>query len=265
MPSIGNTFLKLLQTALYAIIFCCSAIILGVYSYYLAILADRDIPIAGWKKAVEGLSGAAVLYMIFAVLLTCFLGGVRIFAFLAIVLDVLFTGAMIAIAVLTRDGAHSCQGNVDTPLGSGPSNSNSVAYGKNGFGFGDMENSTYAPDLQLACRLNKVAFAVSIIAAGLFLICAGLQLGIARKHQKEKRIGPSPANGYTSGSKRHFWQRRSRAAPIDPEGGITDPKYSHDTGYTGAPTATYDSTGRPVSGGFHTGPTGSYAAPHANY
>ena len=38
-----------------------------------------------WEKAVEGLSGAAVLYTIFAVVLTCCLGGISVFAFLAIV------------------------------------------------------------------------------------------------------------------------------------------------------------------------------------
>ena len=103
--------------------------------------------------------------MIFAVILTCFLGGFSFFAFLAIVLDVLFIGAMIAIAVLTRDGASSCNGIVNTPLGNGPSNSKDPGYGNNGFGFGNGENVTYAPNLHLACRLNTAAFAVSIIAA----------------------------------------------------------------------------------------------------
>jgi hypothetical protein len=147
------------------LIFCCAAIILGIYSYFLSVLADRNLPIAIWKKAVEGLSGSAVLYMIFAVVLTCCLGGISFFAFLAIVLDVLFVGAMLAIAVLTRDGASSCQGNVNTPLGNGPSNSKDPGYGRGGFGFGGDNNVTYAPNLHLACRLNTTAFAVSIIAA----------------------------------------------------------------------------------------------------
>jgi len=230
MPSLGSTFLRILQTILYAILFCCSAIILGVYSYFLAILADRNLRIDAWKKAVEGLSGAATLYMVFAVILTCCLGGKRIFAFMAIVFNILFAGAMIAIAVLTRDGADSCSGNVNTPLGNGPVDSNASGYGQNGFGFGVDDNSTYSPNLYIACRLNKSAFAVSIIAAFLFLIAAAVQLSIGRQHQKDKRYGPSPANGYTSGPapKRHFWQRRTRG-PVDPEPGITNPKGSYET------------------------------------
>ena len=106
--------------------FCCAAIILGIYSYFLAVLADRDLHIATWKKAVEGLAGAATLYAILAILLTCCLAGVTFFSFLGLVLDILFVGAMIAIAVLTRQGAHSCSGNVSTPLGSGNANSNAV-------------------------------------------------------------------------------------------------------------------------------------------
>lgn len=59
---------------------------------------------------MEGLTGAGVLYTVFAVLLTCILGGHRVFAFIAIFLDILFCGAFIAVAVLTRDGADSCKG-----------------------------------------------------------------------------------------------------------------------------------------------------------
>lgn len=30
---------------------------------------------------------------------------------------------------------------------------------------------------------------------------------MARHHKREKRFGPSPANGYTSGSRKWFWSR----------------------------------------------------------
>ena len=53
------------------------------------------------------MSGGAVIYTGFATLLTCFLGGITFFALLAILLDVLFCGAMVAIAVLTRGGRHT--------------------------------------------------------------------------------------------------------------------------------------------------------------
>lgn len=77
--------LRLFQTFLYALIFCCAAIILGIYSYFLSVLADRDLVIATRWKAVEGLSGVAVVYTICATILTCCLGGISFFAFLAIV------------------------------------------------------------------------------------------------------------------------------------------------------------------------------------
>jgi hypothetical protein len=158
--ALGSAALKLFQTILYALEFCCAGIILGIYSYFLSVLADRDIPIATWIKAVEGLAGAAVLYTIFAVLLTCFLGGKTFFAFLGIVFDILFVGAMVAVAVLTRDGAHSCTGIVNTPLGEGLSSS------KQGFGSSnDGTEITYAASLGSACRLNTACFAVAIAAA----------------------------------------------------------------------------------------------------
>lgn len=159
--ALGGAALKLFQTILYAIEFCCAGIILGIYSYFLSVLADRDLPIYTWAKAVEGISGAAVLYTIFAVLLTCCLGGKTFFAFLGIVLDLLFCGGFIAIAVLTRDGAHSCSGYVNTPLGNGQSDS------RQGFGSGNGQGDqvTYAVSLGSACRLNTACFAVAIAGA----------------------------------------------------------------------------------------------------
>lgn len=252
MGFVKGGFLRLFQTFLYALAFCCAAIILGVYSYFLAVLADRDLPIAKDWKAVEGLSGAAVLYTIFAVLLTCCLAGVTFFSFLGLVIDVLFIGAMIAVAVLTRDGVNSCSGNVNTPLGSGPSNSGAAGYGANGFGFGSGENATYAPNLGLACRLNKAAFAVSIAGAVIFLITALMQIVLSRQHKKDSRYGPSPANNYTSGpTNQKFWQRKPKpTTEKDAELGAAgtgaglavgsraaDLRPSHDTAYTGSTVA----------------------------
>ena len=157
--------LRLLATAFYALEFCCAAIILGVYSYFLAVLSNHHLPIARQWKAVEGISGVAVLYTIFAVVLTCFLGGISFFAFLAIVLDILFCGAFVALAVLTRQGTESCSGSnfVNTPLGSGPANGANQGFGPNGFGSDHGETVTYLPKLSFACRLNTACFAVAII------------------------------------------------------------------------------------------------------
>jgi len=260
----GGTFLKLFQTVLYALEFCCAAIILGIYSYFLSVLADRDITIGQTLQAVEGISGAAVLYTIFAVLLTCFLGGKTFFACLGVILDILFAGGFIAIAVLTRDGAKSCSGNVKTPIGNGASGS------KDGFtGNGDNQY-TFSVSLGTACRLNTAVFAVAILGAALFLISALVQLALARHHRKEKRFGPSPANNYTRGSGVKFWQRRRKNRPVrDAEmattGGFAAGTHngirpSHDTAYTGstvAPNHGYEHN-KPLAGGYHTAPTGTY-------
>lgn len=61
-------------------------------------------------KAVEGISGGAVIYTALAVLLVCFLGGITIFAALGLLLDLLFCGAFVAIAILARAGAKTCTG-----------------------------------------------------------------------------------------------------------------------------------------------------------
>ncbi|KAH7399076.1 hypothetical protein DE146DRAFT_656471 [Phaeosphaeria sp. MPI-PUGE-AT-0046c] len=276
--AIGGAVLRFVSTFLYALEFCCAGIILGVYSYFLSVQADRDITIPRWQQAVEGLSGAVVLYTIFAVLLTCFLGGKTMFAMLGMIFNLLCCGAMIAIAVMTRDGASSCSGYVQTPLGDGDENS------KEGFGSNDQGNQyTYSASLGSICKLNTACFAVAILGAFLFLISIPLQLFINKHHKKEKRYGPGPANGYTKGSGVKFWQRKQRRnrALHDPEvavapvaaGGLAAPGHdvrpSHDTGYTGstvaAPGAGYDSHKSRLSGGYHTAPTGTYQTPATNY
>lgn len=269
---LGGAALKLIQTGLYAIEFCCAGVILGIYSYFLSVLADRDAPIYTWAKAVTGMSGAAVLYTIFAVLLTCCLGGKTFFAFIAIVLDILFCAAFVAIAVLTRDGADNCSGYVKTPLGNGQSSA------KQGFRSNGQGNQiTYSVSLGSACRLNTACFALAIFGALLFFISTLVQLALGRHHKKEKRFGPSPANNYTAGSGVKFWQRRRKNRTLhDPEmvGAVPattgthstlapatrDYRPSHDTAYTGttAQSGTYEHPHKPLAGGFHTAPTATH-------
>lgn len=287
----GGAALKFLATALYALEFCCAAVILGIYSYFLAVQADRNVNIARWQQAVEGLSGATVLYTICAILFTCCLGGKTIFALLGLIFNVLCCGAMVAIAVLTRDGAHSCRGYVNTPIGNGPSNSRE-GFGSNGQG----DQITYASSLGTACRLNTACFAVAIIGAFLFLLSIPVQIFLGRHHKKEKRFGPGPTNGYTAGSgKRKFWQKKNRNSELrDPEvatvpattttttghgalapGAAHDYRPSNDTHMTGstayaphhATDGPLDKTAynKPVTGGYHTAPTGTYNAPTSNY
>ncbi|KAK3056588.1 hypothetical protein LTR09_002381 [Extremus antarcticus] len=271
MALIKGGFQRLLQTFLYIVIFLCAGIILGVYSYFLSVQADRNDPIAQWQKAVEGISGAAVLYLIFAIVLTCCLGGIAFFAFLALVLDVLFAAGFIAIAVLTRDGAHSCKGNVNTPIGSGPANADN-GFGANGIGGGQGQNVTYAVHLGLACRLNTAAFAVSIIGALLFLVTAAMQVLLVRHHRKEKRFGPSPSNNYTSGTgkKPGLFSRKNKTDTThmkDAEAGhatspvVADGYTNGTNGYTnGTHTNGTHTTTTNTHTGYYTQPTGTAAS-----
>lgn len=270
--ALGGAALKLFQTILYAIEFVCAAVILGIYSYFLSVLADRDAQIYAWVKAVEGISGAAVLYTLFAVLLTCCLGGKAFFAFVAIVLDVLFCAAFVVLAILTRDGAHSCnRPRISTPVGSGNPNA------RQGFNSDDQGTQiTYAVSLRTACRLNTACFAVAILGAVLFLISTLVQFALARHHKTQKKYGPSPANGYTAGrTNGRFWQRRRlNPALRDPEVAAVPAtaapiRHSHDTAFTGTTagrtSAAYESPHKPLTGGYHTAPTATYATPATNY
>ncbi|CZT16066.1 uncharacterized protein RCC_01906 [Ramularia collo-cygni] len=205
MGLIKGGFLRLSQTFLYVLAFLCSALIIGIYSYFLAVLADRDVSIPTYAKAVEGIAGVATLFTLFAVVLTCCLGGITFFGLLAVLLNILVMGGFIAIAVLTRSAVHSCTANnIRTgPLGRAADSSFN-------------SNVTYAVSPRTACRLNKAVFIVSIIGAFLFLVCALVQLLIVRSHKKEKKkYGPSPANDYTTGygeqGKKKFWQRKTQS------------------------------------------------------
>ncbi|KAL8796909.1 MAG: hypothetical protein Q9182_007293 [Xanthomendoza sp. 2 TL-2023] len=185
MVSKAGVALKGVTTFLRAVEFLGCALLLGITSYWLGVLTHRHSGLPTWMKAVEGMAGGATLYTAFAVILTCFLGGMTFFAFMAVLLDFLFVAAMVAIAVLTRHGTHSCSGsNPPSPLGA--------------------NNRT-------SCRLETAAFAVAIAMALLFLISAVLQVMLSRNHKKEKRYGPGPSNGYTSGTgkKQPFWKRRN--------------------------------------------------------
>ncbi|KAI4139995.1 MAG: hypothetical protein L6R39_006010 [Caloplaca ligustica] len=192
MVSKAGAALKGTSTFLRALELLGSLLILGITSYWLGVLTHRNAGIPTWMKAVEGMSGGAVIYTGFAVILTVFLGGLTFFAFLAVLLDILFVGAMVAIAVLTRGGTHSCpRRNAPSPIG---------------------------PNNRTSCRLETAVFAVAIALALFFLISAALQVLLSRHHKKEKRYGPGPSNDYTSGSgkKQPFWKRK-RGANRDAE------------------------------------------------
>ena len=154
---------------------------------------------------------------------------------------------MIAVAVLTRDGASSCSGNVNTPLGDGPASS------KEGFGSNGQGNQiTYAASLGTTCKLNTACFAVAIIGAlNLYLDFLNLFMFLLQfMGNRDPEVGTIPAT--TAGG---------LAAPT----AAHDYRPSHDTAYTGSTVAAPHSgfaTDKPVTGGYHTAP---HVAPTANY
>lgn len=146
--------LRGLSTFLYALEFACAGVIVGIFAYFLKRLSFNNLFINRRWEAIVGMSALAVIYTAFAVIFTCFIGGITFFALVAILMNLLFVGAFIAIAYFTRAGAYSCSsGIVNTPLGS-----NTAGYGLNA-------PATYTPNIHRACILNKVCFALAVALA----------------------------------------------------------------------------------------------------
>ncbi|KAI9752727.1 MAG: hypothetical protein M1815_000294 [Lichina confinis] len=201
MP-IGGALLKTSQTLLRLVQLLGAILILAIYSYFLAVQAKYDLGQPNRVKAVEGIAGGAIIWAAFALLLTCFIGGLKGFGIPALILDLLFFGGFIAVTIMTRSGRHSCSGDVSTPLGSGNTDTGE---------FVSSPRSNYRPNLTRSCLLQKVVFAVAIILFVLFLVSAVVQILLVRHHKKEKRFGPSPANNYTKGSgARGLFRRKKR-------------------------------------------------------
>jgi len=272
----GSVALKSVQTFLYVLTFCAAGTILALYSYFLSLESIHHQHISNKQRAVEGISGIAVVYSIAAILFTCCLGGKMIFALIGVVLDIVFAAGFIAIAVMTGNGATNCKGaTVNTPLGNGPSNSHQIANG-----------GIINPSLRTVCHMESACFAVAIIGAVIFIIAALVQLWLGRRHQKEKAYGPSPANNYTSGSGVRFFSRRkgaksaharmSKDAEMAGAAGLAGGALEHHhheqqhNGVTGA-DGTYVGNkyengpvdaGIPTAGGYHSGPTGAAVNPY---
>ncbi|KAF7548230.1 hypothetical protein G7046_g8751 [Stylonectria norvegica] len=111
--------LKFLQWFIRGVQFGCAALILAVFSYFLATLHNHHLPISTKLRAVEGISGVAVLYTLAGLLLLCCVAGLAFTSAIAILFDVAFIGAFIYVAIANKNGASSCNGYVDTPFGRG--------------------------------------------------------------------------------------------------------------------------------------------------
>jgi len=261
----GGVALKSLSLVFRTIEFCCAAVILALFSYFLANLHDHNRVIPTRNKAITGIAGAGVLYTIFAFIFVCCLGSISFFSYLAMLLDLAFAGAFIYVAWAARGGVQSASstGIICTPLGCGNQRTNVVS-----------SSIRYIT----AHRMETAVFAVAIIAIILFFLNIFVNLGLARHRKKEKAFGPSPNNGYTAGSpKRKFWQRK-RKTDTEMVGGLGAKKVHPDALPPHAspadvrPSYATDSTAvEPVSKYEHTSPVGGqqtgYAAAdrHAPY
>lgn len=148
--------LKALQWFIRGVQFCCAAIVLAIFSYFLATLHNHDLPVATWIRAVEGISGVATLYTLTGLLLLFCLAGHPFSSGVAVILDVAFVGAFIYVASSNRGGAGSCEGIVRTPFGTGNADTNVVDDGHGGF--------TALPSFRRACQLETACLSVSIVA-----------------------------------------------------------------------------------------------------
>lgn len=146
--------LKVLQWFNRCVQFCCAVIVLALFSYFLAAMTNHDIYIENWIRAVEGISGAAVLYTVLCLLLLCCVAGHPFSSSLAIFLDICFIGGFIFIAASNRMG--SCRAHVDTVFGSGNADTNVLDGGNGGF--------TALPSLMQACQMQTAVLAVSVVA-----------------------------------------------------------------------------------------------------
>ncbi|KAF4998064.1 hypothetical protein FGRMN_3427 [Fusarium graminum] len=219
MGAKSGVALKFLQWFFRGIQFACAALILAIYSYFLATLHNHKLPISNTIRAVEGISGAAVLYTIAALVLLCCLAGRTVSSFLAILLDIAFIGAFIYVAVANKGGASSCTGYLDTPFGRGKAAN--TAEGSDGF--------TALPSYRTACKLQSACLAVAIIAIIFFVLSILMEFALVRHHRKEKRFGPGPANDYTGGyAKGGFFGRLFGRRKTAATGGDHDlPEHTH--------------------------------------
>ncbi|KAF4978118.1 hypothetical protein FZEAL_5450 [Fusarium zealandicum] len=211
--------LKFLQWFFRGIQFACAGLILAIYSYFLATLNSNSLSISNTIRAVEGISGIAVLYTLSGLLLLCCLAGRTFSSLVAIVLDVAFIAAFIYVAVANKGGASDCSGILDTPFGSGKAADQA----------GGSDGSAGLPSYRVACKLQSACLAVSIIAIIFFVFSILMEVALARHHRKEKRFGPSPANDYTSGygQKGGIMGRLFRRKTAATDDGNTLPEHTH--------------------------------------
>ncbi|CAM1508384.1 Fc.00g052320.m01.CDS01 [Cosmosporella sp. VM-42] len=210
--------LKCFQWFIRGVQFGCAALILAIYSYFLATLHNHNLPTSTSVRAVEGISGVAVLYTLCGLLLLCCVAGMTFTSFLAVLFDVAFIAAFIYVAVANKGGASSCDGYLDTPFGKGKAG-DTADEGSGGF--------TALPSYRVACRLQSACLAVAIIAIFFFCFSILTEVALARHRHKEKRFGLGPQNDYTSGyGRKGFFSRLTRRNTVKETEDVSLPEHT---------------------------------------
>ncbi|KAJ6785298.1 hypothetical protein PWT90_01098 [Aphanocladium album] len=175
--------LKTIQWLIRLVQLLCGAIILGIYSYFLAALANHHLSTPTSVKAVEGIVGIAVAYALLGLLLLCCLAGHTLTSFTAMCIDFALLCSYIYVAVANKGGASSCSsGELNTVFGKGKAGDKLDAGG----GF------TKIPSYHTACKLETACLAIAIIAIFFYIFSIFVELALGRNHQREKRNANSP-------------------------------------------------------------------------
>ena len=157
-----GTALRALKFFLRAVQFACAAIILSLFSYFLATLANHNLPTASWIRAVEAISGSAVLYVALSVVAAIWFASATVrplSALVSLTLDASFGIAFIYVAAANKGGSGGCTGYVETPFGNGDADTG-VVTGTGGW--------TALPSLRQACQMQTACLAVAVVGLYVF-------------------------------------------------------------------------------------------------
>ncbi|KAK6502075.1 hypothetical protein TWF481_009886 [Arthrobotrys musiformis] len=212
---------KFLSTIFRALQFLGTLFNTGALTYFIVRLANRDL-ITGKALAVEIISGAGLLWSVFALVFSICLLQKSFFQFFTVFGDVLFVGGFIAVTVLLGDAW-------DGDCSAGDITVSWLQRGGN--------------NLVANCRLIRGIFIVSIVLCVLFFITILTALLAHWSSKKDRAYGPSPANNYTYGRGKKNKNRDLETAAITGPALVppaVDNRVSHDSKYTDATEKTND-------------------------
>lgn len=222
-----STGLKTLLWLIRGLQLCCAVIVLALYSYFLVTLSDHKLDISQNMKAVEGIAGAAVLYTIIGLLVTCCLAGLPLTSFFAMLLDLAFACAFIFVAVANKNGSGSCTGDVTTPYTSG------TGTGSTGTTPAHRRSISSLPSDHNACKMETACLAVSILAIFFFIFSIAAELALARGRYRSRRFPRGDPDQYygpdESGRKPGFFARLfgARHTPMNINPANMLPEHTH--------------------------------------